>query len=372
MSALRVGICCYPTFGGSGIIASEIARSLATRGHAVHVIASALPQRLDPATTGVRFHPVQVKDYPLFDHSPYALALAAKMVEISTGERLDLLHVHYAVPHATSAFLAREILGAAAPRLITTLHGTDITLVGNDPSFLPITRFSMQKSDLLTTPSQFLADATVANFALKGPIEVIPNFVDTDYYQPGTPPSGPPILVHSSNFRAVKRVDDVVRIFALVRARTPAQLILIGDGPERAAIERQVAELRLTEHVRFLGAQREFVDVLQRATLFLMPSGSESFGLAALEAQSCGVPVVATRVGGVAEVIDDGVTGLLAPLGAIEQMAEQALALVADPERRTAMSRAARQRALDRFQREPMVSRYEAAYRRVLAARRST
>ena len=371
---LRIGITCYPTFGGSGIIASEIGQSLARRGHEVHFIASAPPSRLDLVADRVFFHGVEVKNYPLFDHSPYALALAAKMVEVSTAQRLDLIHVHYAVPHATSAYLARQILGDAAPRLVTTLHGTDITLVGNDPSFLPITRFSMLKSDRLTVPSQFLAQATRDNFDLPdAPIEVIPNFVDTDYYRPAERRWGllalgepAPVLVHSSNFRAVKRVDDVVRIFARVRKARRAYLVLVGDGPERDGIERLAAELGVLDDVRFLGARRDFVDVLQQSDLFVMPSESESFGLAALEAQSCGVPVVATRVGGVAEVIAHGETGLLSPLYAVEQMANDALALLDDPVRYERMRQAARARVLAEYRREPMVTRYEDCYARVL------
>jgi N-acetyl-alpha-D-glucosaminyl L-malate synthase BshA len=382
-SSLRIGITCYPTFGGSGIIASEIGQSLARRGHEVHVIASSAPSRLDLSAERVFFHRVAVKDYPLFDHSPYALALAAKMVEVTTDARLDLLHVHYAVPHATSAYLARQILGAAAPRLITTLHGTDITLVGNDPSFLPITRFSMLKSDRLTVPSQFLARATRENFDLPTDtaIEVIPNFVDTSYWRPPEPrrwsafaplfgEAAAPVLVHSSNFRVIKRVDDVVRIFARVRAQRPVFLLLIGDGPERQAIETLAAELGVAAAVRFVGARRDFVDLLAQADVFLMPSGSESFGLAALEAQSCGLPVVATRVGGVEEVIEDGETGMLAPLGAIDEMAADVLSLLEDHARHARMAAAARARAMLIFEREPVVDRYQALYARVLTDRR--
>ena len=376
-SSLRVGISCYPTFGGSGIIASEIAMSLASRGHEVHVIASSPPSRL--TLDGVHFHPVAVKNYPLLDHSPYALALASKMVEVSQSAQLDLLHVHYAVPHATSAYLARQILEARAPRLVTTLHGTDITLVGNDPSFLPITRFSMLKSDRLTAPSKFLAEATRRNFDLPDTlaIDVIPNFVDTTLYRPPTERSfapfsslfaGPPapVLAHSSNFRAVKRVDDVVRVFAEVRARRPVYLLLIGDGPERDNVRSLADELGVTSDVHFLGAQREFVQLLQHASVFLMPSESESFGLAALEAQSCGVPVVATRVGGVPEVIVDGETGILVPLGDPGGMAQRVIALLDDEPMQRAMSVAARARALHRYQRDPMVTRYEACYEEVL------
>ena len=375
-SSLRIGICCYPTFGGSGIIASEIAQSLAGRGHEVHVIASAPPSRLDLTTERLSFHAVNVKNYPLLDSSPYALALASKLVEVSTRAQLDLLHVHYAVPHATSAYLARQILGANAPRLVTTLHGTDITLVGNDPSFLPITRFSMMQSDRLTAPSQFLAGATRRNFDLDMPIDVIPNFVDTDHYRPTEKRSAlaalftgepAPVLTHSSNFRAVKRVDDVVRVFARVLARRRAYLLLVGDGPERKSVEALASSLGVAHAVHFAGAQRDFVELMSEADVFLMPSESESFGLAALEAQSCGLPVIATRVGGVPEVIIDGETGILVPLGELVQMAEATLALLEDRPRYEAMSRAARARALAHYRRDPVVTLYETCYAEVLS-----
>src|SRR5712692_1492267 len=324
---LRIGITCYPTFGGSGIIATEIGLSLARRGHRVHFICYDVPWRLEDFHENVFFHEVEVRDYPLFDHGHYALALASKMVEVSTYEKLDLLHVHYAIPHATSAYLARQILEASAPRLVTTLHGTDITVVGIDRSFLPITRFSIIQSDGITVPSEYLKQATHDNLNVPRsvPIEVIPNFVDTEKFKPvpskridqlarlfaGARPNfegaaRPRVLIHNSNFRPLKRVEDVVRIFAQVRKTTPVVLVLVGDGPDRSRIEAMVRDLKLTGAVCFLGKQLNFLEVLQSSDVFLLPSETESFGLAALEALSCGVPVVASRVGGLPEVVIDG------------------------------------------------------------------
>jgi L-malate glycosyltransferase len=367
--ALNLGITCYPTFGGSGIIATEVGLAMARRGHRVHFICADIPWRFDRFVDNVFFHEVEAREYPLFDH-PYALALASKMVEVASYEKLDLLHVHYAIPHATSAHLAREILGAAAPRLVTTLHGTDITVVGHDRSFLPITRFSIERSDAVTVPSHYLRQATYDKLGLPRsmPIEVIPNFVDTDQYAPAPrAPGRPPVIVHNSNFRPLKRVDDVVRVFAEVRRALPCQLILIGDGPERSRIESLAHDLGVREAVTFLGKQLGFIEVLRSADVFLLPSVTESFGLAALEAMSCGVPVVAANVGGLPELVEDGVTGFLCTQGAVGEMAEAVRRLLTDGALQARMSAAARARSLERFQREPMVARYEALYQRVLA-----
>jgi N-acetyl-alpha-D-glucosaminyl L-malate synthase BshA len=388
VTALRIGITCYPTFGGSGIVATEVGLALARRGHLVHFIASEVPGRLDTFQDNVFFHAVEVRDYPLFDH-PYTLALASKMVEVATWENLDLLHVHYAVPHATSAYLARQILGARAPRLVTTLHGTDITLVGNDPSFLPITRFSIEQSDALTTPSAFLREATYDNLGIdRGrAIDVIPNFVDTRAFAPaprdfraiahlfpctrGAAPCSPPVVIaHNSNFRPLKRVEDVVRVFAAVRARRPALLVLVGDGPDRSRTEALVRELGLAADVCFLGKQLAFQPVLAQADVFLLPSQTEAFGLAALEAMACGVPVVATRVGGVPEVVVDGDSGLLFPPGDVAAMSDGVLALLDDPARRDRMAKAARARAETEYQPAPMIDRYLEIYERTLASPR--
>lgn len=391
---LHIGITCYPTFGGSGIIATEIGLGLAERGHRVHFIAYDVPSRLDRFVENVFFHEVEIRDYPLFGHSAYPLALASKMVEVSTYATLDLLHVHYAIPHATSAYLARQILGSRSPRIVTTLHGTDITLVGSDPSFLPITRFSIEQSDGLTAPSRYLRRATYENLGVSPevPIEVIPNFVDTDKYRPlahkrkgelrhlfnlfdrvdriaadwDDPAAAPPVLIHNSNFRPLKRVDDVVRILAEVRRTVPALLILVGDGPERSRVESLVRELGLTGVVCFLGKQLNFLEVLQSSDVFLLPSETESFGLAALEALACGVPVVASRVGGVPEVVAEGKTGFLCDVGDVRGMAAAVVRLVREPALHAHMAEAARVRVEAEWRRDPMVTRYEAYYRKIL------
>jgi N-acetyl-alpha-D-glucosaminyl L-malate synthase BshA len=379
---------CYPTFGGSGVIATEIGLSMAKRGHRVHFICYEVPFRLDGFSENVFFHAVEVRDYPLFDHSPYPLALASKMVEVSTYERLDLLHVHYAIPHATSAYLARQILGSNAPKVITTLHGTDITVVGSDSSFLPITRFSIAQSDGITVPSEFLRRATYEKLYVPPavPIEVIPNFVDTDRFKPAASkgweqlprlfpalngasrgPIRPKILIHNSNFRPLKRVEDVVRIFAAVREHVPCLLVLVGDGPERSRIEGMVHTMGLSESVCFLGAQLHFFEVLENSDVFLLPSETESFGLAALEAMSCGVPVVASRVGGVPEVVIDGEQGFLHRVGDIAGMVSSVRRLLEDASLYQRMSTAARRWVEQKWRREPMVDRYEDYYHRVLS-----
>ncbi len=374
MTPLAVGITCYPTFGGSGIIATEIGLELARRGHRVHFICSSVPWRLPVFQDRVFLHEVETRDYPLFDHSSYVLALASKMVEVATFHHLDLLHVHYAIPHATAGYLAQQILGKKAPKLITTLHGTDITLVGNDRSFLPITRFSVEKSDCITVPSQFLATATRENLSLPPDfaIEVISNFVDPQKFVPPSDTTRGPIIVHNSNFRPVKRVEDTIQVLAAVRAQRPCRLVLIGDGPERSRVERLVRELGLIHDVVFLGKQIELVEVLQTARVFLQPSESESFGLAALEAMSCGVPVVGTRVGGVAEVVDHGRSGFLFPIGDIAGMTAAVVRILDDEALFTTLSARSRQIATTQFALSAMVDKYEATYQRVLAVRSST
>ncbi len=380
---LNLAITCFPTFGGSGMVATEIGLALADRGHRVHFIARDLPVRLHGMTRKVIFHEVTESDYPALAHSgTYPLALASKMIEVANYESLDILHVHYAVPHATAAWMAREVLGEKAPRIVTTLHGTDTTLVGIDPTYLPITRFSVLRSDAVTTPSESLQRATWEGFGLSPealPIEVIPNFVDTQRYAPlrdrtHLRPLFPharedtPVLVHVSNFRPVKRIDDVVSIFARVHHQRPCRLIMIGDGPERSPAERRVRELGLEAHVAFLGKQESFVELLAASDVFLLPSEQESFGLAALEAMSCGVPVVASDTGGIPEQVKHGAWGYLAPVGEVEAMARHVLSLVEEPERWGHFSRAARQQVLERFQLGPAIDRYEAIYRRLTSS----
>jgi N-acetyl-alpha-D-glucosaminyl L-malate synthase BshA len=373
---MKIGITCYPTYGGSGAVATELGLALAKRGHEVHFITYAYPFRLRGWTERVFFHEVDTTTghYPLFEHYPYTLALASKQHEVALREQLDVLHVHYAIPHATTAYLAREMLRPTRRLpVITTLHGTDITLVGQELGFFEITRFSIEQSDLVTAVSTYLRDETERAFNVKRDIAVIPNFVNLEEYQPGEPgcrdglaPSGHVVLTHASNFREVKRVRDVVRIFARVRRALPATLLMIGDGPDRADAEQEARELQVDKDVRFLGRLDSVVDLLQATDLFLLPSQTESFGLAALEAMACGAPVVATRVGGIPEVVEDGRTGILELPGSVEAMARRAIELLRDPERHRTMAQAALAKAKD-FSAERVVPMYEALYSKVTA-----
>lgn len=369
MKRFAVGITCYHTFGGSGIVATEIGLELARRGHRVHFICAEPPARLPSSMPNLAFHRVELRDYPLLLEGQYPLALASQLIAVAEAERLDLWHLHYAVPHATSAYLAKQILGARSPRVVTTLHGTDITLVGNDPSYLPITRFSIDQSDGVTAPSRYLAQATRDNFGTTRAIEVIPNFVDTEHFRPAAPPSAP-LIVHSSNFRPLKRLDDVLAVFARVRATRPARLMLLGDGPERPRLEAEVRARGLDDDVRFLGEQLDVVPTLQAASVFLLPSETESFGLAALEALACGVPVVATRAGGLPEVVREGDDGYLLPVGDVEAMAAAVGRILDDAALRARLSSNARAGAASRFARAPMIDRYEAYYDKILSASR--
>ncbi len=376
---LNVAITCFPTFGGSGMVATEIGLAMADRGHRVHFIAKDLPVRLHGTSRKVFFHEVTESSYPALQHSnTYPIALASKMIEVASYERLDVLHVHYAVPHATAAWMAREVLGDKAPRIVTTLHGTDTTLVGTDPSYLPITRFSILRSDAVTTPSAFLRQATWDGFGIPDsfPIEVIFNFVDTARYAPVRNREAlralfpglrepEPVLIHVSNFRAVKRITDVVGVFTEVHRQRPCRLVMIGDGPERSPAERRLRELGLEDRVAFLGKQDRFEELLASADVFPLPSEQESFGLAALEALSCGIPVVASNIGGVPELVAHGETGFLAPVGDLRAMAGHVLTLVQDSARWQAFSRRAREHVLKHFQLEPAIDRYEALYRRL-------
>lgn len=385
MGALRIGVTCHPTTGGSGVIATEIGLGMARRGHHVHFISSEVPAQLRPHLEApfagsVTFHAVQTPEYPLPNLGLYPLALAARLAEVAAEAELDLIHSHYSLPHAVSAVLARELLidqGRRAPRLIVTLHGTDVTQLGSEPALLSVNRYALLHSDGRSAPSGFLVRAAREQLRIPAevPIEVIPNFVDTDRFRPpesrGERSAGSPspwTLCHSSNFRKLKRIDHVVEILARVAERVPAQLLLLGDGPERPAVEEQVRGLGLDAAVHFLGMQRDVVSALQRSDVFLLPSDTEGFGLAALEALSCGVPVVASAVGGVPEVIRDGATGLLCASGDVEGMAAAVLRLAADPALHRAMSTAAREDALLRFKQEPRFAAYEAYYRKILGA----
>jgi len=372
---MRIGITCYPTYGGSGVVATELGQELAARGHDIHFISYAPPIRMNPNDPRIHFHEVDVSSYPLFDHSPYALTLATKMLEVFEAETLDLLHVHYAIPHSVSAHLARSM---AAPRrlpFITTLHGTDITLVGSNRSFLPITRFSIEKSDGVTAISQYLLKQTIREFDIKRPIECIPNFVNCDVYTRAAngalrakiAPGGEPILMHLSNFRPVKRVTDTVEIFALVRAKMPAKLVLIGDGPDRGAAEYLVRKKKLQKDVCFLGKQDQVYTKLSSADLFLLPSQLESFGLAALEAMACEVPVIATNVGGIPEVVDHGKDGFLVEPGDVRAAADFAINILSRADRGREMGQLARIHAKRDYCANDVIPLYESYYRRILS-----
>ena len=373
---MKIGITCYPTYGGSGVVATELGMELAARGHEIHFISYAMPTRLNPAHDRIFFHEVETTTYPLFDHPPYALALAVKMAEVAESAPLDLLHVHYAIPHSVSALLARSM---AAPRrlpFITTLHGTDITLVGNDRSYLPITRFSIEQSDGVTAISNYLRERTVKEFDIRRPIEVIRNFVNCDLYHRAEDqsrrnewaPNGEALLMHLSNFRPVKRLLDAIEIFALVRAKIPAKLVLIGDGPDRGAGEHLVRQKKLTRDVFFEGKQSNIHEFLGIADLFLLPSDLESFGLAALEAMACEVPVIATNVGGVPEVVTHGVDGYLVAPRDVASAAKYAIEILSRADRGREMGLTARINARKKFCSNDVIPLYEAYYRRVLEA----
>lgn len=374
---MRIGISCYPSFGGSGVVASELAMALAAGGDDVHVISYALPSRLFLLDPRLHYHEVLVPHYPLFEYPPYSLALATKMVEVARHQNLDLMHVHYAVPNAVSAVLARQILAPRALPVVTTLHGTDITLVGNDPSYLETTRFGIRESDAVTTVSQALKAATREHLGIERAIDVVPNFIDPKRYEQARrqvpcarrwAQPGEKLLVHISNFRPVKRVQDVMGIFARIHKRIPSRLLLVGDGPERARLEQECREHKICHVVTFMGNLPLIEEVLIGADLFLLPSETESFGLAALEALACGVPVIATRVGGLPEVVVDGENGFLRPVGDVDAMAEAALELLQDEERRQRFSQAAREWAIGTFEQSRVVERYRDIYRRVLAS----
>jgi L-malate glycosyltransferase len=374
---MRIGITGYPTYGGSGVVATELGIELAARGHDVHFITSAPPIRMKIDDPHIHFHRAEVISYPLFDHSPYTLSLATEMLQVFEQEKLDLLHVHYAIPHSVSALLARAM---AAPRrlpFITTLHGTDITLVGNNRSFLPITRYSIEQSDGVTSISHYLLRRTLEDFDIKRPIEVIPNFVNCDLYQrkPNPKlraewaPNGEPILMHLSNFRPVKRILDAIEIFALVREKMPARLVMIGDGPDRAPAEELARKLGVQNDVLFLGQQNEVHEKLSQADLFLLPSRLESFGLAALEAMACETPVIATNVGGLPEVVENGVDGYLVEPGDVKTASKYAIDLLSRADRGREMGQLARVHARKKFCANDVIPKYEAYYEQVLEQR---
>ncbi len=373
---MKIGITCYPTYGGSGAVATHLGLELAERGHEVHFISYAQPFRLAHFHERIFFHEVEMEDYPLFEHPPYSLALAVALHDAVRKHELDLVHVHYAIPHATSAWVAYEMLeGERDLRIVTTLHGTDITLVGLHPSFQAITQFSILRSHGLTAVSDFLKRETVRDFSVpESRVEVVPNFVDTRIYRPGLEPchratlapDGEKIVMHISNFRPVKRVEDVVEIFARVLRQVSSRLVLVGDGPDLPRARLKVEELGIRDRVVFLGEYTPVQELLSCSDLFLLPSRSESFGLAALEAMACGSPVVASRVGGLPEVIIDGETGHLCEVGDIDEMAAASTRVLSDDKHRKELSDAGRALAVKHFSSECIVPQYEEYYRRIL------
>ena len=375
---LNIGIVCHPTQGGSGIVATQVGLGLAKRGHTVHFISRALPFRLHEKHKNVVFHEVDVTNYPLFKYPPYTIALAGKLATICRNEKLDILHVHYAIPHAVSAYLCHQLLGERAPPIMTTLHGTDITLLGIDESFHEIIGLAINHSDEVTAVSHYLAEATKSSFDIDRDIEVIYNFINAEELTPEL--RSPEIrsrylhnhellIGHMSNFRPVKRVSDVIRAFHLIQKKTPARLLLIGDGAEIPSAHHMVKELGISQCVEFLGSVNPVGSILAQLDLFLLPSEMESFGLAALEAMACGVPVISSRAGGLPELIEDNVSGLLFETGDYHGMARSAVELLKDEPRRIAMGIAARKRSVEMFPEERGIDMYEDCYRRLIKRR---
>jgi N-acetyl-alpha-D-glucosaminyl L-malate synthase BshA len=373
---MNIGITCYPVYGGSGVVATELGKALAARGPQIHFIAYSLPFRLSHDTENITFHEVNVNTYPLFEYPPYSLALTSKMVDAVKYEKLDLLHVHYAIPHATSAVLARQILAKQNLQVpvVTTLHGTDITIVGQDPSFEPVVTYSINESDGVTAVSDYLRQETYDHFDVEHKIEVIPNFIDTErfhrlnkeHFKQALCPNGEKVLAHVSNFRPVKRAADVVHIFHRLRQEgMGVKLLLVGDGPDRVPTEHLARELGVYDDIRFLGKQEPIEEILSIADLFVMPSGSETFGLAGLEAMACNVPVLCSDIGGLPELIGDSMAGCLCPLGDIDAFTNCARSILTDDERHARMAEAARDRAVNVFDIKHIIPQYEAYYERV-------
>ena len=372
---MKIGIVCYPTYGGSGVVATELGKALAQNGHKIHFISYRAPARLDSFVENVFYHEVSFADYPLFERAPYETALSSKIVDVARFEKLDVLHVHYAIPHAATAYMAKQILRSQGIYLpyITTLHGTDITLVGKDATYAPVVTFSVNQSDGVTAVSRSLKDDTYRNFPITRDIQVIPNFVDIkrfrkakkEHFKIAIAPHGEKILIHTSNFRKVKRTPDVVMIFKKVRDEIPAKLLLVGDGPERQAVEQLCRELGLMEDVRFLGKLDPVEELLAVGDLFLMPSETESFGLAALEAMACHVPVIASNTGGIPEIIEQGVTGFMSNVGNVDEMARNAVMILSNEESLNQFKQQAVDRAKE-FDVEKILPLYEGYYEKVL------
>lgn len=372
---MKIGIVCYPTYGGSGVVATELGVALANRGHEAHIFSSGRPFRLPDFHEKIIFHEVPVVHYPLFEHTPYTLTLASTLYEAYELHGLDLIHAHYAIPHAAAAYMAKQMARNKLP-IVTTLHGTDITLVGSNPAYAPIVKFTINESDGVTAVSRALADETRTRFGITREIRVIYNFVNGDVYNRDNcrirkslfAPGGEPLIVHMSNFRPVKRVVDLVQAFIQVRKKTACRMLLVGDGPDRWPAEMAARDGGVLSDVVFLGKQPAIVDLLSLADVYCLPSGDESFGLSALEAMACEVPVVATRVGGIPEVVSDGECGFLVPVGDTNLMAERILQVITDKALGRKMGRAGRERALKIFPEEKIVSEYESLYQSVIAA----
>ncbi len=372
---MKIGIVCYPTFGGSGVVATELGKALAANGHEIHFITYRQPARLDFFSENLFYHEVAVSQYPLFDFLPYESALASKLVDVVRFENLDVLHVHYAIPHASAAFMAKQILATYGINIpvITTLHGTDITLVGKDKSFSPVVTFSINQSDGVTAVSENLRSQTLEYFEISKDIKVIPNFIDLErfsnkdrsHFKKAIAPADERILIHTSNFRKVKKTDDVIRIFQKVNEKIPSKLLMVGDGPERRNAEELSRQLNVSHDVRFLGKQDAIEEILSVSDLFLMPSSSESFGLAALEAMACKVPVISTNTGGLPELNINAVTGFLSDIGDVDQMAANSIYILEDCERLSKFKDAALERAKD-FQLSNIMPKYESYYQEIV------
>ena len=372
---MNIGILCYPTFGGSGVVATELGKALAEKGHHIHFITYSQPVRLEHFSENVSYHEVTVADYPLFEYAPYETALTSKLVDVALFEKLDIIHVHYAIPHASVAYMAKQILATQGVHVpfVTTLHGTDITLVGKNPSYTPVVTFAINESDAITAVSENLKVETNAFFRINKHIEVIPNFIDLrrfnkqrkDHFKKAIAPNNERLIVHASNFRAVKRVGDVVKVFAKVQQKIPSKLLLIGDGPERNSIEKECRESPACEHIRFLGKQDAVEEILSVSDLFILPSETESFGLAALEAMACQVPVISSNTGGIPELNVQGVTGFMSNVGDIDDMVKNAIYILEDDERLAQFKRNALEHA-KKFDIKNIMPMYEVLYKQVI------
>ncbi|MGV3547323.1 MAG: N-acetyl-alpha-D-glucosaminyl L-malate synthase BshA [Pedobacter sp.] len=373
---MKIGIVCYPTFGGSGVVATELGKALANQGHQVHFITYSQPARLDFFSANLFYHEVSVRDYPLFDYAPYESALASKLVDVVRFEQLDILHVHYAIPHASAAFMAKQILATYGINIpfVTTLHGTDITLVGKDATYKPVVTFSINQSDGITTVSEDLKEDTYGHFDIKKEIKVIPNFIDfnrfslqpKDHFKKAIAPNNERILIHTSNFRKVKRTEDVIRMFEKVQQKIPSKLLMVGDGPERSANEQLCRELGIGDNVRFLGKQDAVEEILSVSDLFIIPSENESFGLAALEAMACKVPVISSNAGGLPELNIDDFCGYMCNVGDVDDMANKAITILSDQKTLDYFKENALTRAKD-FDLKKILPQYIAYYEQVIA-----